>query len=115
MMRELREAGDHRHLMLARQTPVCGQMFLKQCEMDASGRRTLLVTLSSTVLLKNSRSSGRSTSFCAVERSTAVVGLYCFGGAAAANAGRNSLRVPSIRDDNPESILVGRCDVLPSH
>lgn len=57
------------------------------------------VTLSSTMLLKYSSSSGLMTSFWAVERSTIV---ESYGGAGASGG---AARVLSIRDDSPESIV----------
>jgi hypothetical protein len=53
------------------------------------------------VLLKNSRSSGRSNSFCALDRSTAVEASYCLG----AIGGRNCTRVFSTRDESPEFMV----------
>lgn len=67
--------------------------------------RTLLVALSSIVLLKNSSNSGRSTSFCAMDKSFALEGLYCAGGADAVSLGRRSFRILWTREDRPASMV----------
>ncbi len=69
--------------------------------------RTSPVALSSTVVLRNSSSSGRSSSFWAPARSTAAAaGCEWFGGAGAAAraTGASSLIVFCMRRDKPESM-----------
>jgi hypothetical protein len=55
--------------------------------------------------LKNSISSGRRTSFWAVERSMVAEGWYCFGGAVDATAGRSVSSVSCTRSDRPDSMV----------
>lgn len=102
----LRDIVDPRRPLAVGRTPVRvddqqAHVLVKQRALDKSElgiKRTLLVALSSMVLLKNSRSSGRSTSFCAVERSTTVAGFECVGGGV---VGANFSTAFCMRVDNP--------------
>jgi hypothetical protein len=75
---------------------LCRQQMCSAC----CSFRTLLISLSSTVVLKNSTSSGRSTSFCAFERSMDSSGLEDTVGCSIEPA-CNSSRARTMRSERP--------------
>jgi hypothetical protein len=72
------------------------------------GHLAFSVTLSSITVLKNFKSSGLRTSFCAVERSMEVVRSYLTGGPATASWGRRSSKACTMRVESPESMIASR-------